>query len=150
MSRTTSLALALSLAAATSLTINEASAASFSCSNPRTYATITICNDPGVSTLDGHLGTAYSKARSYHKNRGRSSDASAVRREQKAWIKQRNRNCNSSDRKAPRNYWPEQWQFDCFYNETKDRVESLMWELPQQRWPGYYWDWCDDYGFNCN
>ncbi|MDA9009366.1 lysozyme inhibitor LprI family protein [Alphaproteobacteria bacterium] len=145
----TTAVVAVSLVSLANFIMNQAEAASFSCSNPKTFATITICNDNGVSTLDSHLGTAYSKARSYHKSRGNNSDARAVRREQKDWIKARNVACNSSDRKAPRNYWPDQWQFDCFYNETRSRVESLIWELPKQKWPNYYYKWCSAYGFNC-
>ena len=138
------------IAGTASFTSGSAVAASFSCANPTTYATITICNDSGVSTLDSHLGDAYNNARSYYKNRGRWSDSKAVKREQKRWINDRNRACSSSDSKAPRNYWPEQWQFDCFYNETRQRVETLMWEMPKQSWPNYYWNWCSDYSFNCN
>ncbi len=149
ISKATKAIVAVSLVSLASFSIDSTRAASFSCSNPKTYATITICNDSGVSKLDSHLGTAYSKARSYHKNRGASSDARAVRREQKDWIKARNLACDSSDRKAPRNYWPEQWQFDCFYNETRSRVESLIWELPKQNWPNSYYNWCNTYGFNC-
>lgn len=68
-----------------SLVGNTACAASFDCAKATTSIEKMICADGPLSKLDTQLGEVYTSAL------GRASDPAALRQEQRAWLKERNR-----------------------------------------------------------
>ncbi len=68
-------------------------AASFDCAKARTTLEKTICNDSALNDADARLGKVYSQLRKSLSK----SQAKKLKREQRAWLKQRTRVCSSGN-----------------------------------------------------
>ena len=82
-------------------TFSMLSAASFDCRHAVLPIERAICSDPCLSKLDGKMGTTYRPL----------SHRQAVRQDQRAWLRQRDRQCGAN--------------VECLYNKTYERIVAL-------------------------
>lgn len=96
--------------------LGGAEAASFDCKQARTATERTICADPMLSSLDEELGTAYRATLEETKDKDR------LRREQQAWLKERDVRCKADG--------------SCLDTQIRERIRALADVLAAPAKPG--------------